>query len=566
MRPSWIRMSTRPSDTSGIRSACVLSVEQPERMMDEMARKIRTDIAVIGGGLGGTAAALAILRAGHRVILTEETVWVGGQATSQGVPPDEHRQIETCGCTALYRHYRDRVRQYYRDYYPLTDEARFRENLNPGGGSVSQICHEPKVSARVLTDLLAPYVSSGQLEILYQARPVSAVCAQNQVRAVVLETPAGQVNLDAEWFLDATECGDLLPLTGTEYVTGRESRADTGEDHAGETADPLDMQAVTWCFAVSLEPSGHYTITKPPDYERYSRHLSDFWPGSQLSWTYSQPVTLEPVEGCLEKQPGKIDLFTYRKILGKESFAADYGASEITLVNWPQNDYWLGPLFDVPDEDKKRHLAGAKELSRCFLYWLQTEAPRADGGQGYPNLRPRGDVMGTDDGFAMMPYIRESRRIVPLFRVLESHVGLQMRRAALSGRTERITAAAFPDSVGIGYYRIDLHPSTGQRNYIDVESLPFQIPLGALIPVRTANLLAAGKNIGTTHITNGCYRLHAVEWNIGEAAGACAAWCLTRNMTAARLWQDRAELDMFRAHLRADGIELDWPDEWRTGL
>ncbi|MGG2474547.1 FAD-dependent oxidoreductase, partial [Rhizobium sp. BR5] len=34
------------------------------------------------------------------------------------------------------------------------------------------------------------------------------------------------------------------------------------------------------------------------------------------------------------------------------------------------------------------------------------------------------------------------------------------------------------------------------------------------------------KNIGTTHITNGCYRLHPVEWNIGEVAGMLAAYCL----------------------------------------
>ena len=42
--------------------------------------------------------------------------------------------------------------------------------------------------------------------------------------------------------------------------------------------------------------------------------------------------------------------------------------------------------------------------------------------------------------------------------------------------------------------------------------------MGALILVRIRNLLAAAKNIGTTHITNGCFRLHPVEWNTGEAA------------------------------------------------
>ena len=51
---------------------------------------LRTDVAIIGGGLGACAAALAVARLGRRTILTEETRWVGGQLTNQVVPPDEH--------------------------------------------------------------------------------------------------------------------------------------------------------------------------------------------------------------------------------------------------------------------------------------------------------------------------------------------------------------------------------------------------------------------------------------------------------------------------------------------
>ena len=84
------------------------------------ARELRCDVAVIGGGFGGVAAALAALRNGLRVVLTEQTDWVGGQVTSQAVPPDEHAWIESFGCTRSYRAYRDGVRAYYRRHYPLT--------------------------------------------------------------------------------------------------------------------------------------------------------------------------------------------------------------------------------------------------------------------------------------------------------------------------------------------------------------------------------------------------------------------------------------------------------------
>lgn len=91
-----------------------------------------SDIVIIGGGLGGTAAALAAAKAGLRVLVTEETDWLGGQLTSQAVPPDEHRWIEQSGSTASYREFRSRVRDYYRRNYPLTDVAKRDPVLNPG--------------------------------------------------------------------------------------------------------------------------------------------------------------------------------------------------------------------------------------------------------------------------------------------------------------------------------------------------------------------------------------------------------------------------------------------------
>src|SRR5260370_42691741 len=54
------------------------------------AGELSCDIAVIGGGVGGCAAALAAARNGLHVILTGATDWVGGQLTSQAVTTAEH--------------------------------------------------------------------------------------------------------------------------------------------------------------------------------------------------------------------------------------------------------------------------------------------------------------------------------------------------------------------------------------------------------------------------------------------------------------------------------------------
>ncbi len=165
--------------------------------------------------------------------------------------------------------------------------------------------------------------------------------------------------------------------------------------------------------------------------------------------------------------------------------------------------------------------------------------------------------MGTPDGLAKFPYIRESRRIKPLFRILEEHVGKE-NRILVAGSKNGKTSARFHDSVGIGYYHIDLHPTCRGNNYIDFDSLPFQIPMGALIPERTENLLAANKNIGTTHLTNGCYRLHPVEWNIGESAGHLAAFALTKKVKPSEIRENNKLLGEFQSIIKSAGIETEW--------
>ena len=200
----------------------------------------------------------------------------------------------------------------------------------------------------------------------------------------------------------------------------------------------------------------------------------------------------------------------------------------------------------------------AKQLSLSLLYWLQTEAPLPVRGYGWKGLRLRKDILGTDDGLAKYPYIRESRRIKALFTVLEEHVGKE-NRALKTGVKNAETAAGFYDSIGTGYYHIDLHPTCAGNNYIDFDSLPFQIPLGALIPQRVENLIPANKNIGTTHITNGCYRLHPVEWNIGESAGSLVAFALKKKVIPRAVRERKDLLHDFQNMIRSQGIETSWP-------
>ncbi len=529
--------------------------------------ELACDVAIIGGGVGGCAAALAACRAGLRVVLTEETDWLGGQLTSQAVPPDEHPWIESFGGTASYRAYRRAVRRYYADHYPLTAGAVHQERLNPGGGSVSVLTHEPRISVAVFDQMLQSYRSAGRLVVLTEYVPVVADVAGSRVRAVTVRSRSGRQRvITAPYFLDATELGDLLPLAGVEFVMGAESRRQTGELHAPDVAQPHNHQSFTVCFPAAYEAGVDHTIDKPEEYafwRDYVPQLKPAWPGRLLSWTMSNPITLKPrdvyFDPTLKARGEGMNLWMYRRIVRKDIYPGGAMPCEVTLVNWPQNDYWLGNLYGGAPDEAARHLRRAKQLSLSLLYWMQTEAPRPNGGAGWPGLHLRPDLTGTEDGLAKYPYIRESRRIQAEFTVLEQHVGTDARMKLTGKPREEVTAEPFADSVGLGSYRIDLHPSSGGDNYIDVSSLPFQIPLGALIPKRVENLLPACKNLGVTHITNGCYRLHPVEWNIGESAGALAAHCVLKGLTPRAVRANPQRLADFQASLTAQGVEIGWP-------
>lgn len=82
--------------------------------------------------------------------------------------------------------------------------------------------------------------------------------------------------------------------------------------------------------------------------------------------------------------------------------------------------------------------------------------------------------------------------------------------------------------------------------------------MGALVPVRVKNLLAGAKNLGTTHITNGCYRLHPVEWNVGEAAGCLAAHSLDTGKDPHAIHANHELRRTFQRRLVAEGVPLYW--------
>ena len=541
-------------------TGCATPKSAVPRSTSARAKEMSADLVVIGGGLGGCAAALAAARNGLNVIMTEETDWIGGQITQQAVPPDENKWIETFGGTRSYQKFRTGIRDYYRRNYPLTEKSLANKYFNPGNCWVSRIGCEPRAALAALYEMLAPYLGNGQVQILLKHKAVSAATNGDRVEAIgVLDLDCGhEIILRAPFFADATEQGDLLPLTKTEYAIGAEAKSETHEPHAKDKAEPDNLQGFTMCFAMDYLAGEDCTMAKPRDY--------DFWRNFTFSTSAQKNYHVLNFDENASKKIGfdpaaRKGFWTYRRIADRDLFRPGFYRGDVTIVNWPQNDYSFGLICDVSEAEAKKHIEAAKQMSLSLFYWLQTEVPRPDGGAGWKGLRLRPDIVGTTDGLAKHPYIREGRRIKAEFTVLEQYVTTVDRMKETGLPKDEVRAVPFADTVGIGHYAMDLHITTRGDHADFGGTLPFQIPLGALIPRRVENLLPACKNLGVTHLTNGCYRLHPVEWNIGEATGTLAAFCTAQKKSPRAVRNKPELLAEFQKLLRNDGVRLEWPKE-----
>jgi len=517
---------------------------------------VSCEILIAGAGAGGFAAALRAADYGHTVCLTEESGWIGGQITAGGVPAlDEHKFIEITGATRTYHEMRARIRDYYRRRYTLSPAAAKLSNLNPGSCYVSSLCFEPKAGVEVLTEMLAPRRGKVNLMLRSKVFALDVDKASGIIRSALVyhfDRQNGErvTRIHPRMVLDATELGDLLPLAGAPYTTGSESRADTGEPHAAVQANPACVQSFTYTFAIDVRPGENHRIAKPEGYERFRdsqpfslriTYPTDYgWRGA---FQYTMFGEDPPIPNNMSPRP----FFPWRRLLAKKNFTGPNAPEDLALMNWPRQDYHDESILDRTPLDQARILQQAKRVALSFLHWLQTDLERDDGkGKGYPELRLRKDVMGTDDGLSRHPYIRESRRLIPARdRVIEQDIVAEYQ----SGPRARW----YDDSVGTGFYMVDIHPCGANERGRMMMPKPFQIPLRSLIPQKVANLIAAGKNLGVTHLTNGAFRLHPVEWNVGEAAATLASLRI-------RLNREPAVIEV-QEQLARNGVPLVWFDD-----
>jgi FAD dependent oxidoreductase/S-layer homology domain len=527
-------------------------------------------ILVVGGSTAAYTAALGALQAGATVCIVQPQKVLGGQFTAQALPasddaplmapkplipadqrdPHQLENGELFCISRAQRQFRDRQRQ----LQPVAG----RVIHNPGGSWVSHFSVTPVTAAIALNQGIESFLQEGKLTLIPLAEPVQVMLQETTgeyrrvTGAVFQDLENGRsFTVHGEIVIEATDLGDLLELGNIESRVGQESRSETGEAILPDEPQPLCQQAFTFCAVVEKSSSGQpipaplgYGVDPWLDPQSFP---STFWIKEQTGW-----------EGRTFFD--SMGVFRYRR-LQRSIEDSEVHDQDVSVMNWgtsplgpdaPKgcgNDYLFGAvLTGVSRQERQQVAARGRDRAQAYLHCLQTTAA--------PDLAPRGDLTWTADGIALEPYIREARRGVALTTVRHEDVASKFFPGAAR-------AHSFEDAIGIGqYHYLDFHPNEA-TGHVDLgqdgnRSLPFTIPLGALIPLRTDGFILSAKSIGTTHITNAAYRMHPIEWAIGEAGGHLAAFALSQGVQVREVAKDRRLKRQFQGHLARFGIPLFW--------
>lgn len=508
------------------------------------------DIVIVGASFGGVAAALAAASDPKvRVVLLEAGTWVGGQATSQGVTRWDEAAAdltETTGSPKSYRDLRNAIRAWYRAHATLSSSGSGAEYFNPGFSEPGHpFSADPQVTREVLDGMLAAL--HARLDVKFGVSVTAVDAHEGSVHSITVTSGTATDTYIGKVYLDATDLGDLLPLCeGLPWVIGAEAKGNTGESRAPDVAHPEWIQPITVPIALELRPEGeNHTISQPLGYDDIVKNQDFRVDDGDITTVFGGG--------------GGDTLWNYRQYVNAANFDDDRYRCSRTTLNVGSNDYQAKAIPTGSRTQDAQIVEEARAVSIAFAYWLQHDCPH-DGDptvKGYPNVMLRPDAFGRNDGTAPAAYIRESRRIDAEVRVVQGDIDAE----AFPEGTPR--AQRFEDACAIGSYGVDVHAAIRGATHIGTPwigfgTLPFQVPLGALLPKDLDNLVAACKNIGTTHLTSGAYRVHPVEWAIGEAAGMLAAYSVTQGVTPKDAWTDAGRVTALQRRLLARGAPIFW--------
>jgi len=564
------------------------------------------EVAVVGGSLGGVAAAYHAMQSGASTCLIELTPWLGGQVSSQGVSAiDESlRMLDGNHFSKSWLDFKQLISQQLVELPPESGVSGKRVVSSLNSCWVGSLCFPPEAGAQAAETMLKSVAAKApgsrwETQIAFKGaefdktgKYITAVYGVRRSPRNPSYVPLGRLSKELEqWYgwasdetfdktpirlqapagkqlivIDATDTGELVGWSGIPHRLGTESKAVLQETSAPKKENPGCTQAFTYPFVLGLYSGPSSGLAS----------LGLLEPG----YSHEEHQRRYDMEGFPMFQ-GKRSFFNYRRIVStrrSDPFHQAPVRGDLTVVNWNRGNDWgvMNPpliLTDAEIEASGQHqnwmggmstaaLRHAEDNAFLFAFWLLEK--KTEPGFPLTYLRGADSPLKTDSGLSLFPYIREGRRIVGRAAYGQDH--FMMREGDVrEGQVGRDFSAT---AIATTHYALDIHgcsyrngEETHEANSAPTKEdgvRPTEIPLEALIPQGVDNLLVGGKAIAVSHIVNAMTRIHYSEWSIGTAAGATAGWLTkTPDLIAADIVPKNRITDL-KAYMAQQQIRTDW--------
>jgi len=422
------------------------------------------DVVIVGGGAGGTSAAIQSARNGAKTLLIEETDWLGGMLTSAGVSAIDGNYKLPSG---FWGEFKDSLVSHYGSLEALKT------------GWVSNVLFEPKVGNEILKSITQ---NEKNLKILYSTSTQSVSKHDGNNFNYQIKTSDG--TFLSKILIDGTELGDLLPMLDDDYDVGMDSNEMYDENIAPDIKNDI-IQDLTFVMILK-NYNKKVKIDRPEGYD-----ASEFYCSTS------------------HKDCPKSD-----KALWSPQQMMNYGKlpNDKIMINWPiyGNDYYSN-LIEMSKEERELVFEKAKNKSLRYLYYIQDEL-------GFDNYSISDDEYETDDNFPLIPYYREARR-------MKGQVAFSLNY--IKNPYDQ-THKLYRTGVLVGDYPVDhhhdAHPEKEKLPKLAFYPIPsYTLPFGSLISKKNSNFLVAEKSISVSNLVNGTTRLQPVVLQIGQIAGLIAS-------------------------------------------
>jgi hypothetical protein len=475
------------------------------------------EVVVIGGSLGGVAAAAQSMQSGAQTCLIELAPVLGGQISSQGVSAidesntmqreqnfapswqDFKRLIQSQTVQLPKWSQSDSVPASVMDLFNADSESdSFAEPVSQSVANlnscwVGSLCFLPQIGA-IASDKWLKEAAANAPESRWttatafkgaefdpSGRVITAVYAVRRSPKDPNYVPTGRPSQElTHWYswsadskydktpirlqppegkrmvvIDATDTGEFIGWAGIPYRLGSEAQATTSESFASRKDNPDCTQAFTYPFALAIHDDKGQSF-------------------KQLSALETAMPRQEHVkEFSLQNYPmfENGSLFHYRRILSttqNSSVSGNPAPGDISMINWNKgNDWiWMNPplIFNeqkIAESGQHKNWMGGINLTtlkqaeeHALVFAEWLMQTQATPEYPLAFLSGKDAPMGTLSGLSMMPYIREGRRI--LGRPAYGQPEFMLREPDLR-KDMRGGRDLAPTAVGVTHYRVDLH-------------------------------------------------------------------------------------------------------------